>query len=100
MPKNKNYTRKQAQRMHTSQEKGYGISVFDSYAWETRKKAIADRVKRKAREARAKSLVRKEQMKPGSVPKNDLRIATDIVKKLEKLEANKKPFISKRSLKK
>lgn len=100
MPQSKNPTKKFAEKLRTRQEKKYGVALYDSYAWEQRKKGIAERIKRKAREARAKALVRKEALKSGSVAANDLRIAKDIVKKLEILKANKKPFISKRSQKK
>lgn len=80
----------------------YGLS-FNSPAWDIRKTAIADRVKLKAREAGAKSLLRKAMVHPEKFKttemKNQLRIATDIVKKLIALKEKKKPFISKRSQK-
>lgn len=104
--KNKHPKRKKALKMQNNTEKktkgDYG-SPFDSHAWNMKKEAIQDRVKRKAREAGAKRIMRKFALNPDyfntAERKNELRIAKDIVKKLEAIKAKKKPFISKRSLK-
>lgn len=96
-----------ARKMQTKNEKKMRYvfgSPFGSHAWNMRKESIEDRVKKQNREATAKAMVRKYNAKPEyfntSERKNSLRIAQDIVKKLDELKAKKKPFISKRSLKK
>lgn len=83
----------------TNKEKEDKVQPFLSRGWETRKQAIADRVKRKQDAAHARAIIRKETAKPKSRTKKEVRAAEELLKKIEKKKAKNQKFIIKKQKK-
>lgn len=83
----------------SKKEKEEGKQPFLSRAWETRKQAIADRVKRKQDAAHARAIIRKETAKPKSRTKKEVKAAEELLKKIEKKKSKNLKFIDKISKK-
>lgn len=98
MPGTKNYKRKHALRTQTQKEKntkGLLGSPYESKQYVEHREAIKARVKKQQDEAHARAVIRKENTKPNTVTKKQLKKAKVILKRKEEKKSRNYKFLSK-----
>lgn len=86
-----------AKKLLSKEEKAKGTTPFNAKGWDLQKKAIAQRVETQQGKAHARAVIRKENAKPKSQTKKELKEAKKIVKKIEAKKSRHLKYLTKKN---
>ena len=84
-----------AKKLLSKAEKAKGTTPFNAKGWDLQKQAIAQRVETQQGKAHARAVLRKENAKPKSQTKKELKEARKIIEKVEQRKKRQAKHLKK-----